>query len=204
MREIPATKSNLLKVKKQYSFIQEGHSLLDEKRKILMLELTSIVHVADKLQKDVDTALKQAYALVDKAAVMVGEKKLNELAMAVDIKNELSISGRAVMGVNLPMIRLNIRDNPPYYSALGVSMSVDEVIASFKEVMELLVRLAEKKIAFLRISRELQKTIRKVNALEKIHMPYYRANLKSITDRLEEESRESFFMLKLIKKRRRN
>jgi V/A-type H+-transporting ATPase subunit D len=77
---------------------------------------------------------------------------------------------------------------------------VDEAIERFKAVLALLAQLAEKKITLMRLAEEAQKTIRKVNALEKIYIPYYEDTVKYIGERLDEESRDSFSMLKLIKK----
>jgi V/A-type H+-transporting ATPase subunit D len=81
---------------------------------------------------------------------------------------------------------------------------VDEVIIRFKEILKLITQLAEKKIALIRIAKEVQKTIRKVKALEKIYLPFYEDSVKYISDRLDEDSREAFSMLKLIKERIRN
>jgi V/A-type H+/Na+-transporting ATPase subunit D len=198
---IAATKTNLIKAKKSYALTQEGYELLDEKRKILMAELSNIVHVADKAQRDADNALKEAYAVMDKAIVSLGRKKVEEISFSVDIHSDLTISQRQIMGVSIPVINARITENPPYYSPVGLNVYVDESIARFKEILTLLSKLAESKIALLRIAREIQKTIRKVNALEKIHLPYYREAVKYISDRLDEETRESFSMLKLIKQR---
>jgi len=198
---IAATKTNLLKSKKLLFLTREGHGLLDEKRRILINELTSIVHIVDKLQREVDTAMQSAYGLVDKTIIIMGRKKLEELSFSIDIKTSLSISERRVMGVSLPVIDMNIKENPPYYSTYEVSFHVDEIIIRFKEVLKLITQLAEKKIALIRIAKEVQKTIRKVNALEKIYLPFYEASVKYISDRLDEDSREAFSMLKLIKER---
>jgi len=105
------------------------------------------------------------------------------------------------MGVSLPIINMNVKENPPYYSAYEVSFYVDEVMIRFKEILKLIIQLAEKKIALIRIAKEVQKTIRKVNALEKIYLPFYEDSVKYINDRLDEDSREAFSMLKLIKER---
>jgi V/A-type H+-transporting ATPase subunit D len=129
----------------------------------------------------------------------MGRKRLEELSFSVDIKSSLSFSQRRVMGVNIPIVNLKVDEHPPYYSPYEISFYVDETISAFKEVMKLLAQLAEKKIAMLRLAKEMQKTIRKVNALEKIYIPYYGEALKYIGDRLDEESRDSFSMLKLIK-----
>jgi V/A-type H+-transporting ATPase subunit D len=201
---IAATKTNLLKSKKLLSLTIEGHNLLDEKRRILINELTSIIHIVDKLQREVDAALQGAYGLVDKAVVLMGRKKLEELSFSIDIKTSLSISERRVMGVSLPVIGMSVKENPPYYSPHEVSFYVDEVIIKFKEILKLITQLAEKKIALIRIAKEVQKTIRKVKALEKIYLPFYEDSVKYISDRLDEDSREAFSMLKLIKERIRN
>ena len=60
-------------------------------------------------------------------------------------------------------------------------------------------QLAEKRITLMRLAKEVQKTIRKVNALEKVYIPYYTEAVKIISDRLDEESREAFSTLKLLK-----
>jgi V/A-type H+-transporting ATPase subunit D len=198
---IAATKTNLLKSRKLLSLTREGHDLLDEKRRILINELTSIVHIVDRLQREADIAMKAAYEFVDKTIIIMGRKKLEELSFSIDIKTSLAISERRIMGVSLPVINMNVRENPPYYSAYEVSFHVDEIIVKFKEVMKLITQLAEKKIALIRIAKEVQKTIRKVNALEKIYLPFYETSVKYINDRLDEDSREAFSMLKLIKER---
>lgn len=200
---IPATKTNFIKFKKTLQFTEEGHSLLDEKRRILMNELTSILYSMDKMQRDVDTSLQDAYKAVDRAVVTTGRKKLEELSFAIDIKSNLSLSQRRIMGVGVPVIDIKIKENPPYYSPYEVSFYVDDVIVKFKELLKLLAQLAEKKMSLMRIAHETQKTIRKVNALEKIHLPYYKNTVKIISDKLDEESRESFSMAKLLKQKLR-
>ncbi|MFA5008606.1 MAG: V-type ATP synthase subunit D [Candidatus Omnitrophota bacterium] len=198
---IAATKTNLLRIKKTLALTEEGHELLDEKRRLLITELTSIIHVVDKFQRELDEAIAKAYVLVDRATIVMGRQRMEALSAAIDIKSSITISGRRVMGVNIPEIDFKVTENEPYYSPVGVSFYADEVIVKFKEIIELISRLAEKKIALLRIAKEVQKTIRKVNALEKIHLPYFRETLKYINDSLEEDARESFSMLKLIKER---
>ena len=197
---LAATKSNLIKVKKSLALTQEGYQLLDEKRRILLEELAAIIDSVDHYQELVDLALAEAYKLVDRATVALGRKRIEELSFSINIKSELTISHRRVMGVVVPIINLNVRDNPPYYSPYGANINVDEAVSKFKEIIKLLAVLAEKRIALLRLAEETRKTIRKVRALEKIYLPYYREAFKFIADRLDEESREAFAMLKLIKK----
>lgn len=198
---IAATKTNLLSVKKSLALTREGYELLDEKRKILINELNAVIDIAENLERDLNKMLKDAYETIDRGVVVMGRSRAEALSFAPGITNELSISNRRVMGVDIPLIKLKITDNPPHHSPYGVSFYLEEGIVKFKEVLKLIAQLAEKKIALLRIAEEVFKTIRKVNALEKIYIPNYEDTFKSISDRLDEEGRESFGMLKLIKAR---
>ena len=198
---IAATKTNLLSIKKSLALTKEGYELLDEKRKILINELNSVIDIAEKLESDLNKMLKDAYATIDRGVVVMGRSRVESLSFAGGIKNEISISNRRVMGVDIPMVKLKITDKPPHHSPYGVSFYLEEAIVKFKEVLKLIAQLAEKKIALLRIAEEVFKTIRKVNALEKIYIPTYEGTFKSISDRLDEEGRESFCMLKMIKTR---
>jgi V/A-type H+-transporting ATPase subunit D len=199
---IAATKTNLIQTKKTLSLTQEGYELLDEKRAILMNELNNAAVLVEKTQAQVYDALKQAYEILDAATVAMGRNKLDGLSLAINIESDLKISNRRLMGVNMPEVSLEVKENAPYYSLCGVSIYVDQTVEKFKEVLALAAKLAEKEIALLRLAQELRKTIRKVNALEKIYLPYYHEAVKYISDRLDEESREAFSMLKLIKERK--
>ncbi|MGE4357889.1 MAG: V-type ATP synthase subunit D [Candidatus Omnitrophota bacterium] len=199
--QCPATKTNLLKMKKALLLTEEGYQLLEEKRKIIMNELTGLIHIIHQSEEEVATALKEGYNLVDKTICSMGRKKLEEISFSINIQNSISVSQRKVMGVSLPDIKLDLQDNPPYYSPYEVSLYTDEVIEHFKKILSLLVELAEKRIALLRLAKEMQKTMRKVNALEIVFFPAYRETVKYIGDRLDEESRDAFSLLKLIKQR---
>ena len=198
---IAATKTNLLNIKKSLALTKEGYELLDEKRKILINELNAVIDIAENLESDLNKMLKDAYATIDRGIVVMGRSRAESLSFAGGITNEISISNRRVMGVDIPMIKLKITDNPPHHSPYGVSFYLEEAIVKFKEVLKLIAQLAEKKIALLRIAEEVFKTIRKVNALEKIYIPNYEDTFKNISERLDEEGRESFCMLKMIKTR---
>jgi len=197
---VAATKTNLLKMRKSLELTREGYELLDEKRRILINELTSLVRVMDRLQRQAYESLRLGYAALEQAVVAMGRRKVEELSLSVETEQTIRISQRRVMGVSLPVIDAKVKQNSPYFSCPGVSFYVDETITRFSSFVEILASLAEKKIAVLRLAREVKKTIRKVNALDKIYLPYYKDGVKYINDRLDEESRDAFSMLKIIKK----
>jgi V/A-type H+-transporting ATPase subunit D len=197
---VAATKTNLLKLRKSLALTREGHDLLDEKRRILINELTSLTHVMDRVQRELEESLRQGYLALEQAVIAMGRRRVEELSLSVDVENTMHISQRRVMGVSLPVIESKVVQKAPYFSFPGASFYIDETIQKFSVVNEVLATLAEKKIAVLRLSKEVKKTIRKVNALEKVYLPYYEDGVKYIGDRLDEESRDAFSMLKIIKK----
>ncbi len=201
MSNLPATRTNFLKVKRSLVLAREGHQLLDEKRRILLNELTGLAAIVSRAEEELDRALEAAYKIVDQALVTMGRQKLEELSFAVGIKSDVRISHHRLMGVDAPAIQVEIQDHPPYFSPHQVSLYVDQAIVAFKEILQMLGLVAEKKIALLRLIHEARRTIRKVRAIEKVHLPALEENLKSIGDRLDEELRESFSVLKLLKER---
>jgi V/A-type H+-transporting ATPase subunit D len=199
--KIPATKTNFLKTKQTLALTEEGYQLLDEKRKILILELQSIQKEAIDLEEKVYISFHQAYKSLIKSIAIMGTTKMEEISLAMNINVNLSVLNKKRMGVVVSVIGVDFKEFSPFYSSSEVNVIVDETIAKFKELLNLIIKLTELKTALIRIAKEIQKTIRKVNALEKIHIPNYKETLKFIGERLDEESRESFTMLKIIKEK---
>jgi len=198
--KIPPTKTNLFRTKKTLSLCKEGYQLLDEKRKILLMEISSLIKIIQNIQNDVEDSLTSAYSTTIRAMISMGKLNIENITRGIDIDIQIDIAEKKLMGVSIPSISLSIKEKPPYFSPVGVSQTVDEAILTMKEALNHITVLAEKKIALERLEQEFQKTTKKVNALEKIHIPYYSEVVRFITDRLDEESREAFATLKEIKK----
>ena len=131
----------------------------------------------------------------------MGKLKVHNISGAVNIDAEISLKTRKVMGVSLPTVETNFTENAPYYSPMGTSFYIDESIESFKETLKNLGKFAELKISVLRLAEEVRKTIRKVNALEKIAIPNLEQSVKYIQYRLEENERDMFMIMKMVKER---
>ena len=202
--QIAPTKTNLLAMKQQLKFTQEGHELLEQKRDIILAELMGMMNTAKDIQDKSDALLKKAYAHLEKAIMSQGKEILDNLASTIPIKSYVDISSRKVMGINLPDIQVTVTEKKPYYSFYNTGPEVDATIATFRELLDNLGKLAETRISVLRLAKEAQKTIRRVNALEKIYLPDYNESIQYIQNVLDESERETFFTLKLIKKRQKN
>ena len=199
--EIAPTRTNLLKVKDDLGFANEGYELLEQKREILVMELKRFTARAIEAQRKADEELAKAFTALKEAQVASSVSSVSSAARAVNIQPLITLRERRVMGVAIPAATLDLKDNAPYYGPTLTSVWTDEAVARFKNALAAVATLAESRIAVIRLAREIQKTIRRVNALEKIFIPDYRETMKYIQDSLEESDREAFFILKLIKDR---
>ncbi len=199
--EMAPTKTNLMRIKRDLGFAREGWELLDQKRKILIVELMGLIDRAVEAQEEVEAKLGEAFEALDQSILRMGRREVNMIALGMNIKSDISFSEKRVMGVSLPRVKVRFDDRSPYFAAAESSIWIDESIKKFREVLHLLGTLAEARISLMRLSREVGKTIRRVNALEKIFIPDYDETLKYIEMALEESEREAFFVLKLVKDR---
>jgi len=193
------TKTNLLKLRNDLSFAQQGYELLDQKRNILIMELLALVDQTVDFQSRVEKALATAYQTLEEAVLDMGKLKVQYLTGAVNMRTDIKVRSRRVMGVSLPVIDTEFEEHSPYYSPAGTSFWIDRSLQSFKEALKLLGKLSELKISVLRLANEVKKTIRKVNALEKIAIPDLHETVHYIQSRLEENERDMFTLMKLVK-----
>lgn len=126
---------------------------------------------------------------------------MQHLSSAVNIESKIDLASRKVMGVRLPVVGTDFKEHAPYFTPSDSSFWIDEAIESFKDVLALVGKLAELKVSIMRLAREVRRTIRKVNALEKIAIPELHETVSLIQDRLEENERDGFVLMKMVKSR---
>jgi len=195
------TKTNLLKLRDELKFAQLGYDLLDQKRNILIIELLNLVDQTIDFQSRVEDALSKSYRTLEEAVLQMGKLKVLNLAGAVNIETNIHIGTRRIMGVSLPVVDTDFEERAPYFSPMGTSFWIDSSLDTFKSALKLLGKLAELKTSVLRLAAEVRKTIRKVNALEKIAIPDLKETVSYIESRLEENERDMFVLMKMVKGR---
>ncbi|MBA7692761.1 V-type sodium ATPase subunit D [subsurface metagenome] len=198
---VAPTKTNLLKLREELKFAQLGYELLDQKRNILIIELLNLIDQTIDFQNRVEEALSQAYRTLEEAVLRMGKLKVQNLVSVVNIETNIHIRTRRIMGVSIPIVDTDFNEKSPYFSLIGTSFWIDSSLDAFKSALKLLGKLAELKISVLRLAREVRKTIRKVNALEKIAIPDLRDTVSYIESRLEENERDMFALMKIVKER---
>lgn len=198
---VAPTKSNLLSLKRQLAFAEEGYDLLEQKRQILIFELMSRLKRAQQAESAVADLLRQAFAALRAATLDSGADNLDRVALAVNCSPELTVSTQHLMGLRVPKIVANIPPAGAPYGVGGTGANTDVAMLRFRELLPQLAELAELENAVIRLARELRKTQRRCNALSKIFIPAFRQTIDYIAGTLEERERESLNILKMIRDR---
>lgn len=198
---ISPTKSNLLALRRQLAFAEEGYDLLDQKRQILVFELMSRLERAREAEHRVAGGLRRAYDALREALLDLGGEGLDRAALGVRLDHAAQVSLLPMMGLRVPRVVGRVEPTGVQFGLSGTSANTDLAMRRFVEVLPLLVELAELENAVMRLARELRKTQRRCNALSKIFIPAHQETINYITSSLEERERESFVILKMIRER---
>jgi len=202
--DVSATKSNLLRMKEHFGFVKSGHELLDQKREVLLEELLEIYRESGQVRRVLDAALQRVYAQLRAAMLAGGRPAVEAEALAAQAALRLRLRERSVMGVVVPLLDVEVDDVPGPAAAPGWgSIAVAQAARQVRELLATAVRVAEIEISCRRLATELQKTRRKVNALEHVFIPEYRDTIHFIESSLEEKEREALFQMKRFKGRQR-
>lgn len=206
LENVKPTRMELLNLRKRIQLAKKGHRLLKEKRDALFSEFHKELESTKKLRSDVEGLLKKAYIMLAIAQAQFGRFKVAEFASASARNARVSVSfgKRNIMGAHVPLIEAhNIKRNilERGYCITDSGSAVDETARLFEDVLEKLIKLAEKETTLEKLAFEITKTRRKVNSLEKIVVPRMEELEKYIRFRLEEREREMMFTLKKAKKK---
>jgi len=199
--QIAPTKSNLHRVKERLSIAREGYDLLEQKREILVMELMRKVEVVKILERDLDKRVNTAYPCLKRMLVVVGREKAQRLAQNISYRFELREKLVTAAGMKLPSLEIKIPDAELKYSPVNSFAECDETVIEFFELLKICTELAAVRTIAWRLAREVRKTQRRVNALEKMVIPSASETEAYIEASLEEKERDFFFTSKLLKKK---
>ena len=196
---IAPTKSNLLALKEKLNIAEEGYSLLEQKREILVI---SLMHMLDKvraLEKEINNKIDKAYPALRRMFVVVGQKQSERLASTISYNFNASVRERFIAGMKFNEVRVDMPKKRLAYSYLNSFAYCDQVIVDFFELLALLTEMASLRSIVWRLAKEVKKNQRRVNSLEKEIIPSSREQKKYIEALLEERDRENIFVLKALK-----
>jgi V/A-type H+-transporting ATPase subunit D len=199
--QIAPTKSNLMRVKERLETAQEGYDLLEQKREILVMELMQKVEQVKLLERDLDARVATAYPALKRMLIVVGRERAGRLSRGIRYRFDLAEKRVACAGMSLPSLEVKLPQAELKYSPANSFAECDETVLEFFELLKIVTELAAVRTVAWRLAREVRKTQRRVNALEKMVIPTARDTRSYIEASLEERERDSFFTSKLLKKK---
>ncbi|MDR2021398.1 MAG: V-type ATP synthase subunit D [Treponema sp.] len=195
------TKSNLIRVKERLATAEEGYDLLEQKREILVMELMQKVEEVKLLERDLDARLASAYPVLKRMLIVAGRERADRLSRNIQYRFDLREKRVMIAGMNLPSLEVFLPGAELKYSPANSFAECDETVLEFFRLLKILTELAAVRTIVWRLAREVRKTQRRVNALEKMVIPTARETKLFIESALEERDRESFFSSKLLKRK---
>ncbi|MGC8710036.1 MAG: V-type ATP synthase subunit D [Candidatus Micrarchaeia archaeon] len=206
MRRPNPTRMNLINLKRNIVLARKGHDILKRKREVLVLEFLRLLQESKSDRNYLQSLIQESYKTVAIASTYVGSFQLETIAAHVTETSPVSIVLKNIMGVKVPEIKragskefIGLLSRG--YSLITTSTAVDDVSDSFQSVEENILEIAKREQGLKRIVIEIDKTKRRVNALEYILVPSLNAQVKYITMRLDEMDRDMFSALKHVKKK---
>ncbi|MDR0601533.1 MAG: V-type ATP synthase subunit D [Treponema sp.] len=199
--QIAPTKSNLIRVREQLAVATEGYELLEQKREILVMELMHKVEQVKLLERDMDARVATAYPALKRMLIVVGRERADRLSRNISYKFELREKQVTAAGMKLPGLEVRLPPMELKYSPANSFAECDETVLEFFQLLKILTELAAVRTIAWRLAREVRKTQRRVNALEKMVIPTARETKTYIEAALEEKDRDAFFSSKLLKRK---
>ena len=200
---VSPTRMELLRLRRREQLAVKGHDLLREKRDALIAEFLDVVGEVRDARMVAEENLKEAFEYLIIAQAGLGVEEVRQLSLMTAREIPMDFSMRSIMGVNVPIIELpevlSREVTERGYGLMDSSSAVDSCAIRFEEALAKIIKLAELEEAVRNLAGEVEKTKRRVNALEYVMIPRLKATRKYIQMRLEEMERENFTRLKKIK-----
>ena len=197
------TRMVLTKLKGQLKTARKGHKLMKDKRDELMRIFLDLAREIKVFREDVDSELKDVYDSFAIARAVVVPEMLEEALMYPKNSVTLVASQKNVMSVNVPQFDLeqskSESDSVYPYGYAMTSGELDKAIAKLTELFPKLLKLAAMEKEAMLLADEIEKTRRRVNALEYVKIPNYVETIKYIQMKLDENERGNQTRLMKVK-----
>ena len=201
--DVKMTRSEELRLKERIELAESGHDILEKKRDGLIHEFMEIVGEAKSVNEELAENYIEAREKFRMAKIYDGEDTIKAAALSVKETPQISSTTQNIMGVVVPeistekSIRKNLLDRE--YSFSSSSSRIDSTAEKYEELLESIVDAAETQTRILKLLQEIEKTKRRVNALEHKVIPELETSLDAVSQGLEEREREETFRMKKIK-----
>ena len=203
MATITPTRMVLNQMKGRLKTASRGHKLLKDKRDELMRQFMDIVRLNKQLRERVEQGLTEAFAALQVASAIMSPEMLEQALLYPRQSVELDMQFKNIMSVNVPQYSFHTRNNDPSeiypYGFAQTSGELDDAVRELGDILPDLLRLAEVEKATQLLAAEIERTRRRVNALEYVKIPQMQQNIKYITMKLDENERANTIRLMKVK-----
>ena len=197
------TRMELTNLKRKLTTARRGHKLLKDKQDELMRRFLDLVRENKELRRKVEDGIEESYRHMGLAFSDLSDSSFDVALMMPSQKMSLDVSEKNVMSVMLPVFDTKLKtadENDIYsYGFAFTSSDLDAAVKSLSDIMPYMLRLAEVEKSCQLMSAEIEKTRRRVNALEHVMIPQYEETIKYISMKLDENERSSTIRLMKVK-----
>ena len=200
---ITPTRMMLKQLKGRLKTARRGHKLMKDKRDELMRQFMDIVRLNKQLRERVEQGLTEAFAALQVASAIMSPEMLEQALLYPRQSVELDMEFKNIMSVNVPQYSFHTRNNDPSeiypYGFAQTSGELDDAVQGLSDVMADLLRLAQMEKSAQLLAQEIEKTRRRVNALEYVMIPQLDETIRYITMKLDENERGNLTRLMKVK-----
>ena len=197
------TRMEMKRLQMRYQTARKGHKLLKDKRDELMRRFLDIVREDKTLRQRVEAALESVYGGFTVASAVTGPQMLETALICPKKEGELEVEYKNLMSVTVPAFRMRVlsegSSDSYNYGMAFTSGELDSSLRALSSVMEDMVRMAELEKTAQLLAEEIERTRRRVNALEHILMPQYLTAIRTIKMKLDENERGNTTRLMKVK-----
>ena len=200
---VTPTRMVLNQLKGRLKTARRGHKLLKDKRDELMRQFMDIVKENKVLRERVETGLTAAFSSLQVASAIMSPEMLEQSLLYPRQSVELGMKFKNIMSVNVPQYSFTTKNNDPSeiypYGFAQTSGELDDALDQMAKVFEDMLKLAQIEKTMQLLAEEIEKTRRRVNALEYVMIPELEENIKYITMKLEENENSTKVRLLKVK-----
>lgn len=202
-KTVNPTRMELTRLKKKLVTAMRGHKLLKDKRDELMRQFLDMVRENKELREKVEKSIEEANKNFVLARASMSDEALNAALLAPKQEVSVEVDTKNVMSVDIPVFNTKTRtsdENDIYsYGFAFTSSDLDDAVKSLAGVLPDLLRLAECEKSCALLASEIEKTRRRVNALEHVMIPETQESIRYITMKLDENERSTQIRLMKVK-----
>jgi len=203
-QEITPTRSVLLDLKRRIKLSQSGYKIMKMKRDGLIIEFFEVLEKARKMREGVSSDYASAMSKIAIARAVEGEIAVRSAAYALKSEPEVKLGSKSIMGMMVPKVEaasVHTKMTEKGYGVITTSVYIEEAAMAFEKLLETLIRAAEVETTMKKLLDEIERTKRRVNALEFKIIPDLMDSERFVKFRLEEMERENTTRLKHLKKK---